>query len=71
MNVEIGIEAPILEYLFQIFGILSLQCRGPETDMSRTGIEPVGGEHSSKELFEQHVNRYSKHLHMSPRQYYI
>jgi hypothetical protein len=29
MNVEIGIEAPIFlfwEYLFQIFGILSLQC---------------------------------------------
>ncbi len=29
MNVKIGIEAPIflfLEYLFQIFGILSLQC---------------------------------------------
>ncbi len=30
MNVEIGTEAPIFlfwEYLFQIFGILSLQCR--------------------------------------------
>jgi hypothetical protein len=29
MNVEIGTEAPIFlfwEYLFQIFGILSLQC---------------------------------------------
>ncbi len=29
MNVEIGIETPIFliwEYLFQIFGILSLQC---------------------------------------------
>ncbi len=29
MNVEIGTEAPIIlfwEYLFQIFGILSLQC---------------------------------------------
>jgi hypothetical protein len=29
MNVEIGAEAPIFlfwEYLFQIFGILSLQC---------------------------------------------
>jgi hypothetical protein len=36
MNVEIGTEAPIFlfwEYLFQIFGILSLQCmcwRGEE-----------------------------------------
>jgi hypothetical protein len=30
MNMEIGTEAPIFlfcEYLFQIFGILSLQCR--------------------------------------------
>jgi hypothetical protein len=30
MNVEIGTEAPIFlfwEYLFQIFGILSLQCK--------------------------------------------
>jgi hypothetical protein len=30
MNVEIGTEAPIFlfwDYLFQIFGILSLQCR--------------------------------------------
>jgi hypothetical protein len=30
MNVEIGTEAPIIlfwEYLFQIFGILYLQCR--------------------------------------------
>jgi hypothetical protein len=30
MNVEIGTEVPIFlfwEYLFQIFGILSLQCR--------------------------------------------
>jgi hypothetical protein len=35
MNVEIGTEAPIFlfwEYLFQIFGILSLQCgRGGES----------------------------------------
>jgi hypothetical protein len=34
MNVEIGTEAPIFlfwEYLFQIFGILSLQC-GSEGD---------------------------------------
>jgi hypothetical protein len=34
MNVEIGTEAPIFlfwEYLFQIFGILSLQC-GVESD---------------------------------------
>jgi hypothetical protein len=33
MNVEIGTEAPIFlfwEYLFQIFGILSLQCAAEE-----------------------------------------
>ena len=33
MNVEIGTEAPIFlfwEYLFQIFGILSLQCEVSE-----------------------------------------
>jgi hypothetical protein len=35
----------------------------PETDMSRQGIEPVGVEHSSKELFEQLSNNYSNHLH--------
>jgi len=28
----------------------------------------VGGEHSRKEPFEQLVNDYSEHLHMSPRQ---
>ncbi len=28
----------------------------------------VGGEHSRKEPFEQLVNSYSEHLHMSPRQ---
>ncbi len=31
----------------------------------------VGGEHSGKELFEQHINSYSEHLHMSPLQCYI
>jgi hypothetical protein len=34
----------------------------PETDMSRQGIEPVVGEHSSKELCEQLINNYSEHL---------
>jgi hypothetical protein len=37
----------------------------------RPVIEPghplVGGEHSKKELFEQLVNSYSEHLHMSER----
>jgi hypothetical protein len=28
-------------------------------------------EHSSKDLFEQRVNSYSKPLHMSPKQAYI
>jgi hypothetical protein len=41
--------------------------------MSRPGIEPgpppVGGKHSRKEQFEQLVNSYSEHLHMSRRQY--
>jgi hypothetical protein len=34
MNVEIATETPIflfLEYLFRKFGILSLQCSGPQT----------------------------------------
>jgi hypothetical protein len=36
--------------------------------MSQPGIEPVvGGEHSRKEPFEQLVNSYSEHLHMSAR----
>ncbi len=40
MNVEIGTEAPIFlfwEYLFQIFGILSLQCR---TKAYRQSVSP-------------------------------
>jgi hypothetical protein len=35
-------------------------------------LNPVlhgGGEHSSKELFEQLIHSYSEHLHMSLRQY--
>jgi hypothetical protein len=32
-----------------------------ETIMSRASA--VGGEHSSKELFEQSVNSFSEHLH--------
>ncbi len=28
----------------------------------------MGGEHSSKELFEQRINNYSEHLHVSPPQ---
>ncbi len=44
----------------------------PETNMSRPGIEPRSpalrrSGYSNKELFEQHVNGYSEHLHMSPR----
>ncbi len=40
--------------------------------MSQPGIEPgppsaMGGEHSSKELFEQLINSYLEHLHLSPR----
>jgi hypothetical protein len=33
---------------------------------NQTQVSAVGGDHSSKELFEQHVNCYSDHLHMSP-----
>ncbi len=41
--------------------------------MSRRGIEPGPRNgrltlYSSKELFEQRINSYSEHLHMSPRQ---
>ncbi len=38
-----------------------LTCLGRE---SNPGLR---GEHSSKELFEQRINSYSEHLHMSPR----
>jgi hypothetical protein len=34
---------------------------------NRTRAFAVGGKHSSKELFEQRVNSYSEHLHMSAR----
>jgi hypothetical protein len=41
--------------------------------MSRRGIEPGPRNarlalYRSKELFEQRINSYSEHLHMSPRQ---
>ncbi len=42
MNVEIGTEAPIFlfcEYLFQIFGILSMQCKAVRTSVGRSGKE--------------------------------
>jgi hypothetical protein len=35
----------------------------------RTRASAVGGEHFKKEPFEQLVNGYSEHPHMSPRQY--
>ncbi len=49
MNVEIGTEAPIFlfwEYLFQIFGILSLQCElysdeDKDIDKSATPVKEV------------------------------
>ncbi len=34
---------------------------------NQTQAFAVGGEHSNKELFEQSINSYSEHLHMSPR----
>ncbi len=34
---------------------------------NRTRASALGGEHSSKELFEQYVNSHSEHLHMSAR----
>jgi hypothetical protein len=37
--------------------------------MSQIPASAGGGEHSSKELFEQRINSYSEHLHMSPRQH--
>jgi hypothetical protein len=39
--------------------------------MSWLGIKTassMGGEHSSKELFEHCINSYLEHLHMSPHQ---
>jgi hypothetical protein len=45
MNVEIGTETPIFlfwEYLFQIFGILSLQCGVADQDLyCRTSLEKM------------------------------
>jgi len=43
-----------------------LTCLGKE---SNVGLRGRGGEHSSKTLFEQCINSYSEHIHMSPRQY--
>ncbi len=45
--------------------------QGPDVDMSRPGIEPgrastLGGEHSSKELFEQRINT-SYHIYIWAR----
>ncbi len=50
-----------------------LHPRGPETDMSRPGIEPrpVGSEHSSKELLEKRGNSSLEHLHMSPEHFLL
>ncbi len=38
-----------------------LTCIGQELKLGYV----VGGEHSGKELFEQHIYSYSEHLHMS------
>jgi hypothetical protein len=50
-----------------------LDSRGPDTDMSRPGIEPgpPGGEYSCKVLFEQLINSFSENLHMSLRQFFL
>jgi hypothetical protein len=47
MNVEIGTEAPIFlfwEYLFQIFGILSLQCSYTMTHVTLNQLTPDSGD---------------------------
>jgi hypothetical protein len=36
---------------------------------NQTSASEVGGEHSSKELFEKSTYRFSEHLQMSLRQY--
>ncbi len=43
--------------------------RASKTVISRASA--VGGEHSSKELFEQLVNSYSEHLHELATVYYF
>ncbi len=76
MNVEIGTEAPIFlfwKYLFQIFGILSLQC-GQDKAEFPDGGEDGGGEGvfgKAKTIFnvggrnKKHLNvAYNEQLHL-------
>jgi hypothetical protein len=64
MNVEIGIEAPIFlfwEYLFQIFGILSLQCDRIVTGVKISYFVYVLGK-CNKLLNTDHTKRFSPYV---------
>jgi hypothetical protein len=62
MNVEIGTEAPIFlfwEYLFQIFGILSLQCILVYDALLRLGMALIPAKHYSHKWLTSVKNKIS------------
>jgi hypothetical protein len=59
-----SVEILAQDHLHPKLEVPRLTCLGPK----QTLASAVGGQHSSKELFEQRVNSYSEHLHMSPWQ---
>jgi hypothetical protein len=52
-----------MERLDKVISIINYRSRDwHDSAGNQTRVSAVGGEHSSKELFEQRVNNYSEHL---------